>query len=106
MCEHEDGHVERWVLPPPSGPWIFAPRAGSAPELPPAHDLGADVRLGLLEDGVARVHLAALPPVALAEGLQREGPFVQTLAALAERVLLALVRPGRVPVRRHRDMEI
>ena len=86
-------------------PGIVAPRPGPAAELAAAHDLGADVRERLLDDRVARVHLSALLAVGLAPRLQRDHPVVQALAALAERVLLALVRSGDVAVRRDRDVD-
>src|SRR5262249_52643574 len=47
---------------------------------------------------------AALVAVRLAPGGQRNHPVVEPLAALAERVLLALVRAGEEPVQRDRDV--
>jgi hypothetical protein len=41
-----------------------------------------------------------------AEDLQAEYPLVQPLAALAERVLEALVRPGGETVERHRHAHL
>jgi hypothetical protein len=102
--QDEHGHVERRVLSPPSRPRVLAPRARPAAELPTAYDLGADVRLGLLDHGVAGVHLAALQPVRGAPGAQRDNPVVQALARFAERVLLALIRPRDIAVRRDRDV--
>jgi hypothetical protein len=44
--------------------------------------------------------------VLLAPGGGGEGPFVQALAALAERVLEALVRPGDEAVERDGDLQV
>src|SRR6266540_246594 len=66
MGEDEDGHVERRVLAPPAGPGIVAPGpALGRTELAAAHDLGADVVVGLLEDGRVLIDLAAVPAVRL-----------------------------------------
>src|SRR5215831_13283918 len=46
----------------------------------------------------------ALVAVRLAPGGQRNHPVMESLAALAERVLLALVRAGDEPVQRDRDV--
>jgi hypothetical protein len=46
-------------------------------ELPAAHDLGADVRLRLIDHAAARVHHSAFHPARLAPRLQGEGPIVK-----------------------------
>ena len=65
---------------------------------------GADVLARFLEYPRALVHLAALLAVGFAPGGQRDHPVVEPLAALAERVLLALVRAGDETVQRDRDV--
>src|SRR4051812_50201925 len=90
----------------PTTPSTARPPVSTAdgPEHVAAHDGGADVLERLLHDPRARVHLAALLVVRLAPGGQRNDPVVQPLPALAERVLLALVRAGDEPVGRDRDV--
>src|SRR4029078_8627554 len=77
--------------------------AGRAEHIP-AHHRGADVLPRFLDYPSALVHLAAFLAVGLAPGGQRNHPAMEPLAALAERVLLALVRAGDETVERHRDM--
>ncbi len=61
MGEHEDRRVEGMVVAPPAVPGrVLAPGAGPAPEPVPAHDVGADVRLRLLDHGRAGVDLPTL----------------------------------------------
>ena len=97
--EDEDRLVEGWVLAPPAPPRIVAPTAsGGRTELAPTHDLGADIRMLLGDHGAADVLLAALQAGGLPPRLQDGQPVVKPLAALAERLLLALVRAGDVAV--------
>src|SRR3954467_14839457 len=90
--------------PPPLPPPLPPVPAADGPEHVPAYHAGAGVRAGLLHDPRALVHLAALLVVRLAPGRQRDGPVVQSLPALAERGLLALVRAGDESVCRDRDV--
>jgi hypothetical protein len=100
-----DGHVEGRIVAPPTVPGIVAPGAAfGRAELAAAHDFGADARDRLLDDGRALVDLAALPAVLLPPGLQLDDPVVERFATLAERVGLALVRPGDVAVGGNRDV--
>src|SRR5204862_5891718 len=105
MGEHEHGVVVGRVVTPPARPLLVAPgtTAGRAEHVP-AHHAGADVRARFLDYPCALVHLAPLLAVGLAPGGQRYHPVVEPLAALAERVLLALVRAGDETVQRDRDM--
>src|SRR5262245_9659081 len=99
MGEDEHGVVVRRVPGPPSGPPLVAPgTAADRAEHVPAHQSGADVLAGFLDDPCALVDLAALVAVGLAPGGKRNDPVVEPLAALAERVLHALVRTGNEPV--------
>src|SRR5829696_380907 len=103
VCDDEDGLVEGRVLAPPSIPRLLGPRpAARRAELAAAHDLGADVVVRLLEDGAAGVDLAALSAVGFPPSLEGEHPVVNLLAALAERIFIALVGPGDVAVCRNR----
>lgn len=86
--EDEDRLVERRVLTPPALPRIVAPGAAARrAELAPTHDLGADVRVLLVEDDTADALLAALQPVGLAPGSEPQHPVVKPFAALSEGVL-------------------
>src|SRR4051794_6186142 len=104
--DDEDRLVEGRVLAPPARPRIVAPgTATGRTELPAPHDLGADVRVFLVDNRAADVLLAALLAVRLAPRLELDDPVVELFAPLAERVLLALVGPGDVAVRRYRDVD-
>src|SRR3954452_20760959 len=103
--QDEDRLMEGRVLAPPALPGVLAPGAAlGRSELATPHDLGADVVVRLLDDRGADVVLAALPAVGLAPRLELDDPFVELLAALTERVLLALVGSGDVAVRRNADV--
>ena len=78
-----------------------SPRARAAEHVP-AHHGRADVLERLLDDLGRSVDLAALEPCGCA-ALQLYHPLVELLASLAERILLALVRPGDEAVK---DIEI
>src|SRR5262249_13838069 len=96
--------VGRVVTLPPR-PLLVAPRAtADRAEHVPAHHPSADVLERFLEDPCALVHLAPLRAVGLAPGGQLQHPVVEPLAALAERVLLGLVRAGDETVQRDRDL--
>ena len=78
--------------------------AADGAEHVPAHHRGADVLARFFEYPRALGHLAPLLAVGFAPGGQRNDPIVEPLAALAERVLLALVRAGDEAVQRDRDL--
>jgi predicted ester cyclase len=105
MGEDEHGVVVGRVVTPPARPLLVSPgtTAGRAEHVP-AHHRGADVLPRFLDYPSALVHLAAFLAVGLAPGGQRNHPAMEPLAALAERVLLALVRAGDETVQRDRDM--
>jgi hypothetical protein len=95
MGEDEHVVVVRRVVSPPTLPLLISPvPAAHGPEHVAAHHAGADVLARFLDYPCAFVYLAALLLVGLAPGGQRNDPVVKPLAALAERVLLALVRAG------------
>src|SRR5688572_640835 len=105
MGEDEHGVVVGRLVAPPARPLLVAPGAAAdRAEHVPAHHPSADVLARFLDYPCALVDFAALVAVGLAPGGQRNHPIVEPLAALAERVLLALVRAGDVPVQRDRDM--
>src|SRR3954451_5321284 len=105
MGDDEHVVVVRRVVSPPTGPLAVAPvAAADRPEHVPAHDGGADVLERFLDDRSALVDLTARLVMRLAPGGQRDDPVVEPLAALAERVLLALVRARDVSVCRDRDV--
>src|SRR5580704_15024513 len=105
MGEDEHGVVVGRVVAPPARPLLVAPgTTADRAEHVPAHHRGADVLPRFLDYPCALVHLAPLLAVGLAPGGQRNNPVVEPLAALAERILLALVRAGDETVQRDRDM--
>src|SRR5207237_8984240 len=105
MGEQEHGVVVGRVAAPPARPLLVAAGAtADRAEHVSAHHAGPDVLDRFLEYPCALVHLAALLALESAPGGQRNHPVVEPLAALAERVLLALVRAGDEPVQRNRDM--
>src|SRR2546426_562645 len=95
MGENEHGVVVGRVVAPPARPLLVAPGTTmDRAEHVSAHHASPDVLARFLEYPRALVHLAALLAVGLAPGCQRNHPIVEPLAALAERVLHALVRAG------------
>lgn len=105
MGEDKHGVVVGRVVTPPACPLLVAPgTTADGAEHVPAHHPGTDVLPRLLEYRCALVHLAPLLAVGSAPVGQRNHPVVEPLAALAERVLLALVRAGDETVQRDRDV--
>src|SRR6188474_112691 len=93
------------VVAPPTRPLLVAPgTTADRAEHVSTHHAGPDVPDRFLEYPCALVHLAALLAVRLAPGGQWNHPIMEPLAALAERVLLALVQAGDETVQRDRDM--
>jgi hypothetical protein len=83
------------VLAPPALPLPVAPvTTADRPEHVSAHDRGPDVLARLLDDPRALVHLTARLVMGFPPRGQLDHPVVKPLAALAEGVLLALVRAG------------
>src|SRR3982074_2221219 len=105
MGDEKQGVVVGRVVAPPARPLLVAPgTTADRAEHVPAHHGGPDVLARFLDYPCALVHLAPLLAVGLAPGGQRNHPLVELLAALAKRVLLALVRAGDETVQRDRDM--
>src|ERR687892_622829 len=106
VCEHKDRGVERRVVAPPAVPGIvLIPRTGAAPKHVATHHGRTHVRLNLLDHSRAGVYLSAFQTMLPAPRLELDDPFVQTLAAEAQRVLFALVGAGNEAVQRHRNLE-
>jgi hypothetical protein len=104
--EHEDRRVEGRFVAPPAVPRIGSPGPGPAAEHVPAHHGRTDVRERRLDDLGAGVDLAALQPVRLAPDGELDGPLVELVASLAQRVLLARIGPGDEAVQRDRDVDL
>src|SRR6202035_5969385 len=52
MGEHEDGGMERRLVPPPALPFLVGPRSALRAELVAPHDLRADARPPVAREGV------------------------------------------------------
>src|SRR6266566_2512413 len=98
---------EKWSDVDLSGPlpWVVLPGGRSAAEHPPAHDDRAGRAERLLDDVVVGIRLATGLAVAPTPRREAVGSLVEPLAALAERLLDRLVRPGDEAVERHRDVQ-
>src|SRR5207302_10795588 len=93
MGEDKDRHVVRRVVAPPAGP-AFVPGAAAATEHLAPHDVGADIREEIADNGrVWRVGTALLA-LLLAPARRFEHPLTEAHPAFPNRVLQALVRPG------------
>src|SRR6476661_540953 len=104
--EDEHGYAEGRVVSPPSvSVRVVLPWAYPTAEHPPAHDDRAGRGERFLDDVVVGVRLATGPAVALTPRGEAVDPLVEPLAALAERLLDRLVRPGDEAVERHRDVQ-
>ena len=101
--EHVHRHVVGRVLAPPAAPALI-PRARTAAEHVPPHDVGPDIVEDLFDDLRVGVALAALHPLLGAPRARLERPLVQAHAAFADGVLLALIRPRDEAVQRDRDL--
>ena len=99
--EHEDRHVERRVVAPPSLPRSSPQGPGPPPNLP--RPMISAPTFAIASSRTALLALTSPPslPCGSRHALRANDPVVQALAALAERILLALVRSGHVAVRRH-----
>jgi hypothetical protein len=102
--EHEHRVVEGRVVAPPAGPPVAAPGPADRAEHVAAHDRGADAYVGPGGELVVDALVAALPAVRPAKAAGGQGPFVQSTAAGAQRVVGALVRAGAAAVERDREV--
>jgi hypothetical protein len=94
-------------LPPAVCVDVICPGSLPAAEHSPANDDGTGRAEPFCNDLVVdRLGVAAREPVGLAPAREAKGPFVQLLAAFAQRFLEGLVRPSDETVERHRDVEL
>src|SRR5207249_4108779 len=105
MGENEHRDTERRVFSPPAvGSGIVFPRALSTAEHSSAHHDGPGRAERFLDDLAVGVGLTAREAMPLTPAREREGPFVQSIAALPQRPLDGLVRSRDEAVDRHRDV--
>src|SRR5690606_1913573 len=90
----------RRLLAPPAFPAVVSPRPAGMGEHVAAQDPGADAFHAAPGEVLIYAALAVALAVHLLEGVGREEPFVQVLAADAEGILQALVRAGAEAVDR------
>src|SRR3954464_5978958 len=94
----------RLLAPPAAGVRVVVPRPLAPAEHPPTHDRRAGAPERLVDRLRGEGLLPARKPVRVTPASQRNGPVVEALAALAERLVERLVRAGDVAVERHRDV--
>ena len=99
MGQDEGRCVERRVGTPPALPLRVLVPAGR-PELPGAHDLGADPLIVQPQEGVVEAAAAAGLADLLAPPAGDEHPLVQSFAGVAERRLEAQILAGTETVER------
>src|SRR5216683_2198555 len=102
--KHEHRVVVRWVVAPPTLPFLVGPRPADRAEHVAAHDRGADAGVARDHEPLVDALLAALLANHATAVTGREDPFVQPLPAHAERVVKALRRPRAVPVDGDREV--
>src|SRR5258707_562889 len=91
------------ILTPPAAP-VLAPLAACRAEHVAAHDRRADPLVPSPDEPVVDARIAAALAIPLTPRARREDPLVQSHAADAERMVMALIGAGRVPVERHRKV--
>jgi hypothetical protein len=97
------GENEYWMMmgrliAPPAFPCFIAPGSAYRPEHVAPHDGGADIGLSESNKLVVEACLAVFPARFPTESAGPERPFVQSPSAYAERIVEALIRPGRLSV--------
>src|SRR5216684_6959976 len=102
--KHEHRVVVRWVVAPPTLPFLVGPRPADRAEHVAAHNRCADAGVARDHEPLVDALLAALLADHAAAVTGREDPLVQPLPADAERVVKALRRPRAVPVDRDREV--
>ena len=102
MRQHEDRHVKRRIVAPPTIPWIVSPWAIAAAKHVSAHNGRPDVLKIFRGDVVIGTSRAAFHSMAFTERSHRERPLMEFLATLAKWIRDALVRPGDVAVEQSR----
>src|SRR5438128_1140413 len=105
MRQDEDRMVVWRIFAPPTPPRLVQPRSANRAEHVAAHDRGADARVAARNELLVDVVRAAAPhAMHLAPRAAGEGPLVESFPTLAQRILQALIRPGRVAVQRDREV--
>src|SRR6478609_956736 len=102
MSEHEDGHMVRRLVTPPTAPGFIQPRSADRPEHVPTQDPRAGVHGALMSKVVVDADPAAARVTEHAlERARRIEPLVQLFATFTERILFALVRTSAEAVYRN-----
>ncbi len=102
----EDEHrmVEGRIIAPPAGPFVLTPRSPDRTEHVPSHDGGTDTDIAPRDEAIVDALVTAVHADHLSTGAGSEHPFVQSVTTYAERVVDALRLPGRVSVKRDREV--
>src|SRR5713226_9546638 len=102
--QYEHRVVVRWVVAPPTLPFLVGPRPADRAEHVAPHDRGADAGVARDQEPLVDALLAALLADHATAVTCREDPLVQPRRAHAERVVKALQRPRAVPVDGDREV--
>jgi hypothetical protein len=103
VSEHEDGHVVRRILAPPSFPLIVWPRSSNRTEHISTEDPCAKVVKGPRNEVIVDAGFSALLSDHLSTATRFEHPFVELRTANAERIRSALIWTRTKPVYRHSE---
>src|SRR5512142_667600 len=90
MGEDEDRSVVRWIVTPPAPPGVVRPRTANGAKHVAAHDPRPDPSESACGEIIVGPPGAALPTMRLSECSGADQPFMEVLAAGAERVFEAL----------------
>src|SRR5712691_9751538 len=102
--QHEHRVVVRWVVAPPTLPFLVGPRPADRAEHVAAHDRGADAGVARDHEPLVDALVAALLANHATSVTCREDPLVQPRPAHAKRVVKALQWPRAVPVDGDREV--
>src|SRR5260370_12188649 len=95
--QHEHRVVVRWVVAPPTLPFLVGPRPADRAEHVAPHDRGADAGVARDHEPLVNALLAARFANHATAVTCREDPLVHPPPAPADRVVKALQRPPPVP---------
>src|SRR5260370_40691501 len=95
--QHDHRVVVRWVVAPPTLPFLVGPRPPDRAEPVAPHDRGADAGVARDHEPIVNALLAALLANHATAVTWREDPLVQPRPAPAERVVKRLPRPRAGP---------
>src|SRR5258707_14233983 len=102
--QHEHRVAVRWVVAPPTLPFLVGPRPADRAEHIAPHDRGANAGVARDHEPLVNALLAALVANHVTAVTRREDPLVQPRPAYAEWVVKALQRPRAVPVDGDREV--